>query len=340
MNCKKVVVRGVKDVVVEDFSIDENNITPEQCIIENYTTYISPGTELSRVFGLKKGASYPMQPGYSAVGKVIKKGAKVTEVDEGDVVFHTGPHASHHIFDYSSYGDGLYKLTKSITYEEASLLSMCHIATNGILPVDVKLGDTCIIMGLGTLGLILSVYYKQMGIKVIAVDPAKKRCEQAKSMGIETVLDCAPDEQLGKLMELTNNKGADIVIEATGLAACIGTCVAVAAPLGTVVLLGSPRTDYETNITPIFNAIHMKMLNVVGALCSRYNFEKTRGTRMSIIRNFGIIEDLMSKKILDADKLISHRIYPTDEELMAAYDGLMNNKNEYTGVVINWKEGK
>lgn len=338
MNCKKVVVNGVKDVAVENYVIDENNLAPTECIIENLVTYISPGTELSRVFGLKKGASYPMQPGYCCVGKVIKVGSAVTEVAIGDVVYHDGPHASHRVFDYSNYIEAPTKLKPETKYEEGAFLNMCQIATNAVLTVDVKLGDKCVVMGLGTLGLLVSILYKNMGVDVIAVDPTKARCDIARSFGIEKVVDAAPADQYGAIMALTGKGGADIVIEATGLAQCIEPCINVAAKHGSVVLLGSPRVDFQANITPIFNAIHMKMLNVIGAFNGRYNFDEVKGTRMSIKRNLKTCEELMNKKVIDVDKFISHRIKPAAAELMEAYDGLMNKKNEYTGVIINWED--
>ena len=63
MNSKQVYVNGVKDVQIIDCELDADNLKPTECLIETYVSYISPGTELSRVFGLKKGAVYPMQPG-------------------------------------------------------------------------------------------------------------------------------------------------------------------------------------------------------------------------------------------------------------------------------------
>ena len=340
MNSKQVYVNGVKDVQIIDCELDADNLKPTECLIETYVSYISPGTELSRVFGLKKGAVYPMQPGYCSVGKVLKKGTEVYQAEVGDVVYFEAPHGSHQIYDYTKTSGSLYKLNAETTYEEGAFLTMCLIAMNGILPVDVKLGDTCVILGLGTLGLILSVLYKEAGAKVIAVDPMKNRCQQAREMGIACTVDCAPEEQVTAIMSLTGGKGAEIVVDATGLSACIETCVKLAAKHGQVVLLGSPRTDYITNVTPVFNAIHMKMLTVIGALNSRYPYEEVKGSRLCIERNLKYLEDLYSKKVIDVNKFISHRIPPTSEALMEAYDGLMNRKDRYTGVVINWKEDK
>ena len=338
MLTKQVFVNGKMDVEVKSVELDENNLKPTECLIETYVSYISPGTELSRVFALKQGATYPMQPGYCSVGRILKKGSAVYQAEVGDIVFNSAPHGSHCIYDYTTTDGTLYKLSDDTTFEEGAFLNMCQIAMNGILPVDMKLGDTCVVMGLGTLGLILSILYKEAGARVIAVDPVKSRCRQALDMGIECVVDSPIAEQYAKIMELTQGKGAEVVVDATGVSACIETAVCLAAKYGQVVLLGSPRVSYTSDITPTFNAIHMKMLTVIGALNSRYPYDAPKGSRLSISRNLEYLEGLMQRKVIDVNKFISHRIAPTAEALLKAYDGLMNKKDEYTGVVINWKQ--
>ena len=338
MLTKQVFVNGKMDVEVKSVELDENNLKPTECLIETYVSYISPGTELSRVFALKQGATYPMQPGYCSVGRILKKGSAVYQAEVGDIVFNSAPHGSHCIYDYTKTDGTLYKLSDDTTFEEGAFLNMCQIAMNGILPVDMKLGDTCVVMGLGTLGLILSILYKEAGARVIAVDPVKSRCRQALDMGIECVVDSPIAEQYAKIMELTQGKGAEVVVDATGVSACIETAVCLAAKYGQVVLLGSPRVSYTSDITPTFNAIHMKMLTVIGALNSRYPYDAPKGSRLSISRNLEYLEGLMQRKVIDVNKFISHRIAPTADALLKAYDGLMNKKDEYTGVVINWKQ--
>ena len=341
MLAKNVVIHGIKDVSVFEQEVNTENLKPHECLIETYVSLISAGTELSRFFGLKKGATYPVNPGYCSVGKILKKGEKVYQAEEGDIVLFSGPHSSHQIYDYTrSDGGVLYKLNKETTPEDGAFLMMCWIAMNGILPVDLKLGDTCIVMGLGTLGLILSILYNQMGAKVISVDPMGQRCALAKDMGIKHVVDCAPANQVEEIMTLTDGKGADIVVDASGSSICVETCIKVAAKYGQVILLGSPRTDYTTNVTPTFNAIHTKMLTVIGAFNRRYPYEEKEGSRLYVTRSMKYMEGLLSKKVIDTKKFISHVIKPTAEDLTFAYDGLMNNKNTFTGVIIDWKAGE
>ena len=335
MKTRSVIVKAPLDVVLAEEEKDEKSLKAQECLIESLVSMISPGTELSRVYGLKKGAFYPMRPGYCTVGRILKKGSEVKNVEIGDRVLFLGPHASHHIVSPSlPEGEFLYKLHPELSSKEGAMIMMAWIAMNGILSVDVKLFDTVAIFGMGNLGLFLAIYYQSMGVRVIGIDPVKHRCEVARSIGIHELIDCAPEDQAAAVMALTNKKGADIVIDATGLSAVIETAISVTARYGTVVLLGSPRSDYVTNITPILNAIHMRNLKVIGALNQLYPFDETEGVRLTKRKGMDHITKLMLNKTIDVDRFISHVIKP--EDIMSAYDGLMNHKDEYTSVLIDW----
>lgn len=337
MKTKRLVINGIEDISIIEQQLDPNDMKDDECLIETYVSLISAGTELSRVYGLKKGAKYPVYPGYCSVGKVLKAGDKVSEVKTGDVVLFGGPHASLQFFCRErSDGGILFKLNNKTRPIDGTLLMMCSIAANGILPADIKMGDTAVIVGLGSLGLICSVLYQQMGVDVIALDPVKKRADIAKKMGIKNVVSCAPDKQVEQVMKLTNNKGANIVVEASGLSECVETAIKIAARYGQVILLGSPRVEYTTNVTDTFNAIHTKMLNVIGAFNRRYPFNEMPGSRISLKRNLEYLEKLLNNKIINSDLFISHVVSPTEESIMDGYRGLMHDKEKYTGVIIDW----
>src|SRR5699024_7772788 len=138
-------------------------------------------------------------------GEIITRGSGVTDVKEGDRVLFNGPHSSLQFYNpEKSDGGVLYKLKEETTSTEGAFLMMCWIAMNGILPADVKLGDTVVVIGLGTLGTILSIYYQQMGVKVIGLEPIQHRADNARKMGIWQVIDCPPEKQNAQIMNLTH----------------------------------------------------------------------------------------------------------------------------------------
>jgi len=337
MKAQYVSIQGIRDVAILEEELDPNTLGPTACLMETHLSLISPGTELSRVYGLKQGAAYPVRPGYCSVGTVLQKGSQVNHVKAGDRVLFSGPHSSHQIYDYTTSDGGiLYPLDPRLTDEEGAFLMMGWIAMNGILPADVKISDTVVIFGLGTLGTILSVLYQEMGTRVIAVDPVGKRCEMARSMGIRETLDCPPADQVAAIMEATQNRGADIIVDATGLSACILSAFEVATTHGQVLLLGSPRTPHQADVTPYLNMLHRKMLTVHGAFNRRYATKNPIGTRLNITRSMDYLSGLLINKKIDVDHFISHQLAP--EAIMEGYHGLMNNKDACTGVTIRWKE--
>lgn len=336
MIAKEIIINGIQDVSLVERKIHPESLQDTECLIETAVSLISPGTELSRVFGLKPGATYPVSPGYCSVGTIQAKGDALSHVHVGDRVLFSGPHASRKIYDYSKSDGGiLFPLDPALSDEEGAFLMMCWIAMNGILPAEVKLGDRVVVFGLGTLGLILSLLYQEMGVDVLAVDPVKERCTLAETMGVLSTLDCAPNQQIDAIMNHTNQQGADIVVDATGLSVCILSSFEVAAKNGQVLLLGSPRTPFTTDVTPYLNMIHRKMLTVRGSFNRRYPYQEQEGSRLSITRSLTYLSGLLIQKKIDVSHFISHIIPP--EEAMTGYAGLMHHKDEYTGVIIQWK---
>ncbi len=338
MLARSVVVNGVLDVKIIEEKIKEE-LAPTECLIETYVSLISPGTELSRVFGLKIGATYPMRPGYCSVGKVLKIGSAIKQVAVGDTVLFSGPHSSLIVYDYTTSDGGiLYKLDPKTDPIDGALLNMAWIALNGILPVEVKLGDTVVVLGLGILGQLVSLYYQQMGARVLAVEPVHSRAALGRKLGIKEVIDVPISEQYQTVMEKTNQQGAEIVVDATGLSVVIETGLKLAAMSGQVVLLGSPRTPHNSNVTDSFSLIHMKLLTVIGALNRRYPQASTPGTRLTVYRMMHYLEGLLQSKEIDAKQFISHIIKPDETALLTAYQGLMHEKELYTGVIIDWRK--
>jgi len=322
-----VRVDGVRRVRVIEEELHADALAPGDVFVETRVSLISPGTELSRVTGTKQGASYPMRPGYCSAGIVRGAGSGAC-VRTGDRVLYTGPHASHLLFDPArSDGGVIHKLDDATGDTEGAFLEMCWIAANGILPVDLKFGDTAAVIGLGMLGLIAAVLLRYLGADVTALEPSPGRRRRAQEMGIPA-LDPADAKSLC----------ADIVIDASGRSEGILAAAGIALPHGQVVLLGSPRTPLEADVTPFFSAVHTKMLHVIGALNRRYPYLPQPDSRISMRRTMKKLEQLMHDGVLDAGRFITHVIPPQEDVLLAAYEGLSNDPDNYLGVVIDWRK--
>ena len=332
MEVKSLMINGIEDVVIIEETIDEKNLKPQECFIENYYSHISPGTELSRVYGLKPNATYPFRPGYCSVGKILAKGEELAGFKVGDFVLYSGSHSNYHVFDYlKSDGGILYKIPQDLPLEKAVCLTMCWIAMNGILRADVKVSDTVAIFGLGILGSVLSILYHQAGVKVIGVDPVESR---AKGLPLDYYINSL-DKPEKEVMKLTKGTGVDIAVDAAGKSAAICSAIMSTRTYGQVILLGSPREGLSMDITPVLNTIHMKMLTVKGSLNRLFPLTQPEGSITNKTESLNYLSDLIKKGIIDTDKFISHIIKP--EDALSAYRGLMHDKEHYIGVIIDWK---
>ena len=339
MERKFIVLKKKADArcEIEPFDYNPSNLKDNEAIIETNMSLISAGTELSRVYEIKQGFSYPVYPGYTTVGKVLAKGKAVLDVEVGDRIFCTAHHASINIHKQmnKTQGSQLFKMDERLTDKQMCLVQMGMIAMNAVNACNGKITDTVAIYGLGTIGIITALLFKSAGMRVIAFDPIESRCNLTRELGIEEVYDCKPIDQVEILKSITEGKGADINIDVSGISGAINNCILGAAKHGQVILLGSPRAPFTCDITPIFNAIHMKMLEVKGAFNECQAFYEVEGTRLNVIRNIKTVERLLLDGTIDADKLISHIIKP--DQIMEAYHGLMFEKEEYHCVAIDWK---
>lgn len=333
-----LTAKGVAECQSEEFDAQATHLKENEAIIETSLSLISAGTELSRVYAIKQGFSYPVYPGYSCIGTVLAKGPGLEDIEINDRVFYSGVHASvnRFIHEGTTQGRKIMKINPALSDKQASLIPLGLIAMNAITACNGKLTETAAVFGLGTIGCMAALMLQKQGLRTVVVDPVKSRCDLANQLGLHETIHCDPKDQVAALKTWSNQKGVDICVDVSGISGAIVNAVEACAKHGQVILLGSPRAAFETDITPFLNAIHMKMLNVQGAFNELNPYPVTDGTRRSVLRDFAAVERLILDGTFDAEKLISHMIAP--EEISSAYHGLMYDKENYHCVLIDWKK--
>ena len=321
---------GKSRVNVEE--IETDNLADNEAIIKSEYSLISAGTELSRAFALKKGFKYPVRPGYSTVGKIIAKGKNI-KAEIGDRVFASCPHSSvARWIDEDKVQDGhIIKLPNDISSIEATAINLGLVALQGVNLSEVKLGYKVAVFGLGNIGIMTGLIYQKLGMDVACFDIVENRCLLAKQMGIKNVCFSNYQEYTD---DFTKGKGFDICVDVTGLSSVIIDCMKYARRYGQVILLGSPRQSYETDVTPMLSNIHMKNLKVIGAFNQTSPVYAKEGSNDSMMHNFEVVCELIKNKDIDINKMISKVIDPKDCE--QAYYDLMYNKDTTNCIVFDW----
>ena len=334
MNMKSYFVEltdvGRSHLSSEEISIDD--LKDNEAIIKSEYSMISAGTELSRAFALKQGFKYPVRPGYSTVGRIIAKGKDI-KAEIGDRVFASCPHASIARWSHTAktQGSHIYVLPEDIDPKEATAINLALVALQGVNMSETKLNYKVGVFGLGNIGIMTGLIYQKLGCKVVGFDVVENRCALAERMGLKNT--CSKDHETF-INGFTDNEGFDIAVDVSGLSSVIIDCVKYARRYGQVILLGSPRQSYETDVTPLLSNIHMKNLKVIGAFNQSAPVNPVEGSNDSVLNNLKTVCEMIIQKDIDVSKLISKLIDPKDCE--QAYYDLMYNKDKVNCIIFDW----
>jgi len=161
--------------------------------------------------------AFPIKYGYASVGRVTDVGPAVRRLAPGAAVFVLHPHQSAYVVPETMpvrLPDGLDPLIGVFT-------AHVETAVNILLDTPLHLGETALVFGQGTIGLLVSQLLKRAGMRcVIGVDPLERRRDLARAVGVDVAL--SPDDDLpARLRTLTRGRGADLAIEVSGAPAAI-----------------------------------------------------------------------------------------------------------------------
>ena len=338
MNIREVVVTGQNRVELQTNEFDATIQSPNEILIETEYTFISSGTELANYTGrdpkvFQKGTwcAYPWRSGYAHVGIVREVGANVTRTKPGDRVFTYGRHAS--IIRYSQ--DRLIApVGESIDPAVVAASRMAGVAMTAIIVAEIETNARVIVFGLGLVGNLAAQMFQIHGCRVIGVDPVEERRKLAERCGIADTVGGDADEVQAQLQDLTNGELGHITVDAVGHSSVVMQALRATASHGQLVILGSPRVSVPGDLTELLSDTHLRWITIRGALEWCVPMYPDIGNRVSQFSKQQTIFDWMARGELDVESLISHRLKP--EHIKQAYDGLLNEPDVWTGVVLEW----
>ncbi len=334
---RKIWVPEVNVAQVETDEFDDMLSSPNEVLVRNHYSHISAGTELACIAGLESFFTIPDTPGYTAVGEILKAGSAVEGLEVGDLVYTYGPHAEYFIIDVTERWHGIcVKLPKGIDPALASFTHMAGIALTSIRTSGIELGDHVLITGMGAIGNLAAQLAQLQGGYVLASDPVESRLDIAKQCGINVRVNPAAENLKLMVEDITQGKLASTYIDASGQSGVVEQNLDLVSLYGEIILLGSPRVPYETNLTAHLKHFHNLpwSLTMKGALEFTYPTHECEFVKHSIERNAKIILNLIRREDLIVKPLLSHIISP--EEIQSAYDGLREQPESYIGVVLDW----
>ncbi len=331
----RFVRRGQVELAQEP--LDPSPLGSHEALIRTRVTLVSAGTELARLNALETNTTFPLTPGYAAIGEVVAVGSAVNDCQVGDRVFFAGKHQAMQRFTCSQdhQWGRCYPVPAGLSDEDAVMVCLAQIALVAPWTAAAGPGDTVAVFGLGLIGNLCAQLYRLSGARVIGLDPVASRCDLARRCGINEVIAAPEAEQVAALRDLTQGIGAHLTIDAVGHSAVVASCVAATAPFGSVVLLGTPRAPLTGDLTAVLNRIHMEGISLRGAHMWRFPAAPQRGVQHTVADAYRQLFRQIGDGSLQVAPLRSRLARP--DEAVACYRELEQQRDKTWGVLFDWR---
>ena len=180
-----------------------------------------------------------------------------------------------------------YRLADAMSFEQGALVEPMSCAVHGIRRLGVEVGETVLVVGAGTMGLLLTQLLARAGARVSAVDRVAAKLEVAKRMG--AVRTATSIEEL-------DGRRFDAVVDVTGVASVIEQGLDAVRPGGRFLVFGVAPAEARVALSPF--RIYNEEITVIGS--------------MALVHSFGAALGLIADGIVTTDDLVSHQL-PLEE---------------------------
>lgn len=261
-----------QDVRVEESPVPE--IKDNDILIKVMACGIC-GSDLLEWYRIKRA---PLVLGHELAGEVVEVGSQVTQFKKGDRVFsthHVPCNACHYCLtghetacetfqkenNFSPGGfseflkisgrsldTGTFILPDEMSYVLGTFIEPLGTAIRGLRTMDLKPGDSLLVLGSGIIGLILMKLARVLGAgRVIATDISDFRLETAKKFGAEHVVH-AKENVPEFVKQVNNGRLADKVIICNGALSSAKQALNSVDKGGTVVFFAVPKPGVTLDI--------------------------------------------------------------------------------------------
>jgi L-iditol 2-dehydrogenase len=189
---------------------------------------------------------------------------------------------------------GLVKVPEDIPFEQAAFIEPVNTCFKAVKLLQLEPDDTVLVIGQGSIGILLAALARQSGATVLTSDLYAERHAIARSFGLDRPIDARSDV-VGAVKAATAGRGADVALVAVGADALIEQAMASIRPGGRVMLFASTQHG-----TAAFDpaAVCMEEKTLMGSYSASVAIQQ-KGIDL-------VFEGYRSGK-LDLTRLISHR---------------------------------
>ncbi len=186
----------------------------------------------------------------------------------------------------------VFRLPDSIDLRIAPLIQVATTCLHAQRLANVSLGESVAVIGLGVSGQLHVQLAKARGAsKVIGISRSRFKNDLAKQMGADVVIESGP-ETVARVSEATEGRGADVVIECTGVMSSIADAIRMARFGGRIQMFGI--TSATSGALPFYD-LYFKELTLIN-------------NRAATAQDFPVMIDLVERRVVQLEPLITHRM--------------------------------
>jgi len=303
------------------FMVKEMKFGPlgeHEVLVENKACGVC-GTDVHIYHGEKGSAEVtpPVVLGHEYAGVVAAVGSAVTNVKPGDHVtmdpnmycgkcmpcrmgrkqncehlYALGVNVNGGFAEYSVCPDTqCFKVNENVSFYVAAMAEPLACVAHGIDLVHIQPGQTVLVIGGGTIGLLMVQMAKLAGAScVILSEPIEMRRKIGLEVGADAVVDPVHENLKERIIEISGRDGADAVIECVGRPATAAQAVDAAGFNANVLLFGVPGVK-DTLQLPMFK-VYQKELHITGSMINPDTHQRA--------------VNLINSGRLEIEKLITH----------------------------------
>jgi len=159
----------------------------------------------------------------------------------------------------------LYRLPDGLSFRHAALVEPLAIAMHAVSRLHLSLDDTAVVVGAGVIGLLAVQVLRAAGCgQIIAADLDQRRLDLACKLGADQGLRSDVTDVCAEVMRQTDNRGADLSVEAVGIAPTVQLAAGCLRRGGQLALVGilAPRVEF-----PVQDIV-TRELTITGSYCS------------------------------------------------------------------------
>jgi len=220
----------------------------------------------------------------------------------------------------------LIEIPGNVSFEQAAMLEPLAVATHAIRQSNVKVGDTVSIIGLGTIGLLITMILKEMGITdFFCIGNKEFQKEKIVEIGLneDTFINSKESNVNKWIFENTNGAGVDVCFECVGKTETIIQAIESVIPSGTVQLVGNPALEIVIPKDTYWRILR-KELKIIGTWNSSFTHSNND--------DWNYIIDKMSVGAIHPEMTITHKL--SFDELEKGLLVMNTKSEEYIKVMM------